>query len=78
MTREQLVAAIKQNICGKVHRDLVSIEVFPLKNYGALETGVHRFSHPGNRQRPRRCQVRAIVEIRGRTVVADSGDQLRP
>jgi hypothetical protein len=47
MTREQLVAAIKENICGKVHRDLVSIEVFPMKNYGALETGVHRFSHPG-------------------------------
>jgi Domain of unknown function (DUF4440) len=47
MTREQLVEAIKQNICGKVHRDLVSVEVFPMKNYGALETGVHRFSHPG-------------------------------
>jgi hypothetical protein len=47
MTREQLVAAIEQNICGKVHRDLVSIEVFPMKHYGALETGVHRFSHPG-------------------------------
>ena len=47
MTREQLVAAVKQNICGKVHRELVSIEVFPMKNYGALETGVHRFSHPG-------------------------------
>ncbi|HEX4167949.1 MAG TPA: nuclear transport factor 2 family protein [Bryobacteraceae bacterium] len=47
MTREQLVAAIKQNICGKVHRELVSLEVFPMKNYGALETGVHRFSHPG-------------------------------
>jgi hypothetical protein len=47
LTREQLVAAIKQNICGKVHRDLVSIEVFPMKKYGALETGVHRFSHPG-------------------------------
>lgn len=47
MTREQLVAAIKQNICGKVHREAVSIEVFPMKNYGALETGVHTFSHPG-------------------------------
>lgn len=47
MTREQLVSAIKQNICGKVHRDLISIKVFPMKNYGALETGVHRFSHPG-------------------------------
>jgi hypothetical protein len=47
MTREQLVTAMKQNICGKVHRAVVSIEVFPMKNYGALETGVHRFSHPG-------------------------------
>lgn len=47
MTREQLVTAIKQNICGKVHRELVSIEVFRMNNYGALETGVHRFSHPG-------------------------------
>jgi len=47
MTREQLVAAIKQNICGKVHRDLESLEVFPMEHYGALETGVHRFSHPG-------------------------------
>jgi hypothetical protein len=27
-------------------RDLVSLEVFPTKNYGALETGVHRISHP--------------------------------
>lgn len=40
MTREQLVAAIKQNICGKVHRELVSLEVFPMKNYGALEEKV--------------------------------------
>jgi hypothetical protein len=47
MTREQLVAATRQNICGKVHREVVSIEVFPMKNYGAFETGVHRFSHPG-------------------------------
>lgn len=47
MTREQLVEAIKQNICGKVHRELVSIEVYPLKNYGAVELGTHRFTHPG-------------------------------
>ena len=31
----------------KVHRDLVSIDVFPMRNYGALETGVHSFSHLG-------------------------------
>ena len=47
MTREQLVGAIKQNICGKVHRERESLEVYPLKNYGAVELGTHRFTHPG-------------------------------
>jgi hypothetical protein len=48
-TREQLLAAVKQNICGKVHRELVSgtLEVYPMKGYGAVELGTHRFSHPG-------------------------------
>lgn len=48
-TREQLVAAVKQNICGKVHRELVkeTLEVYPMKGYGAVELGTHRFSHPG-------------------------------
>ena len=47
-TREQLVGLIKLNICGKVHRELVpgSLEVYPLKGYGAVEIGVHRFTHP--------------------------------
>ena len=41
--------AIKNNICGKVRRELVkgSLEVYPLKGYGAVEIGTHRFYHPG-------------------------------
>ena len=48
-TRQSLVESIKNNICGKVYRVLVpeSLEVHPLKGYGAVETGVHRFYHPG-------------------------------
>ncbi|RXS93505.1 nuclear transport factor 2 family protein [Silvibacterium dinghuense] len=44
------LAAIKQNICGKVQRELLkdTLEVYPLKNYGAVELGIHRFSHPGH------------------------------
>jgi len=40
----------KNNICGKVIRELVpgSMEVYPLKGYGAVEIGVHRFHHPGH------------------------------
>ena len=38
------LAAIKQNICGKVERALLpdTLEVYPLKGYGAVEIGVHR------------------------------------
>jgi hypothetical protein len=40
--------AIRNNICGKVQRVLVagSLKVYPLKDYGAVEMGVHRFTHP--------------------------------
>jgi ketosteroid isomerase-like protein len=44
------LAAIQNNICGKVERTLVpgSLEVYRLKGYGAVEIGVHRFRHPGD------------------------------
>jgi len=48
--RQSLIDGVKNNICGKVHRELVagSLEVYPLKGYGAVEIGVHTFSHPGD------------------------------
>jgi hypothetical protein len=40
-----LIQALKNNICGKVTRELLdgSIEVYPIHNYGAVEMGYHRF-----------------------------------
>ena len=37
--KSPFITAIKQNICGKVERRLVagSLEVYPLKDYGAVE-----------------------------------------
>ncbi len=48
--RTALVEAVKNNICGKVTRELVpgTLEVYPIANYGAVEIGVHRFHHPGH------------------------------
>jgi hypothetical protein len=47
--RQSLIDGVKNNICGKVHRELVgTLEVYPLKGYGAVEIGVHRFTHPGD------------------------------
>lgn len=46
--RGAIVDSIKENLCGKVVRELVpgTLEVHPLKDYGAVEIGVHRFLHP--------------------------------
>src|SRR5690242_13136569 len=45
---QQIVQAIKNNLCGKVKRELVpgTLEVYPLGGYGGVEIGVHRFLHP--------------------------------
>jgi len=46
--KAKFLSNTKQYICGKVQRSLVasSLEVYPLKGYGAVEMGVHRFHHP--------------------------------
>ena len=50
--RPALVDGIKNNVCGKVTRELVpgTLEVYPIANYGAVEIGVHRFHHPGHEE----------------------------
>ena len=48
--KQPFLDAIKNNICGKVTRQLVpgTLEVYPLHGYGAVEIGVHRFYHPAS------------------------------
>jgi len=45
-----LTESVRKNICGKVTRELVpgTLKIYPMKGYGALEIGVHRFHHPGH------------------------------
>jgi len=44
-SKNDILEAIKNNICGKVTRTLVpgTIEVYPINNYGAVEIGYHKF-----------------------------------
>ncbi len=44
-SKTDLLKALEENICGKVTRELVqgSIEVYPIKEYGAVEIGFHSF-----------------------------------
>lgn len=48
--KQVFLESAKNNICGKMTREMVpgSLEVYPLKGYGAVEIGVHRFHHPGH------------------------------
>jgi hypothetical protein len=43
--RADMVASIKNGVCGKLRRELKpgSLEVYPIKDFGAVEIGVHRF-----------------------------------
>lgn len=44
-SKSELIAATKKNVCGKVTRKLIkrSIEVYPIKDFGAIEIGLHQF-----------------------------------
>lgn len=44
-TRQAMIAKTAQNVCGHFRRELVpgSLKVYPIKDFGAIEQGVHRF-----------------------------------
>jgi hypothetical protein len=44
-TREEMIGNTKKYVCGHFTRELVpgSLKVYPLKDFGALSQGVHRF-----------------------------------
>ena len=50
-SKKLLIEALKNNICDKVTRELLkgSIEVYPIKNYGAVEMGYHRFHNKNDK-----------------------------
>lgn len=52
LSRAKVVAATKKYICGKVRRELVpgSLRVYPMKNYGAIAMGEHRFCELATQQ----------------------------
>lgn len=51
-SKKDIVEATKNNICGKVTRELVkgSVEVYPIANYGAIEMGLHMFHNNQEKQ----------------------------
>ncbi|MCF6222773.1 MAG: nuclear transport factor 2 family protein [Flavobacteriaceae bacterium] len=50
-SKKEIIDATEKYICGKVTRELVegSIEVYPIKDYGAVQIGFHKFH---NNQEP--------------------------
>jgi hypothetical protein len=82
--RKVFVESIQNNICGKVQRQLVesTLEVHPLKNYGAVEIGVHRFLHPGQQDHDVLGEARFVmlwqlaVAAQGWRLASRAGHQL--
>jgi hypothetical protein len=64
-TRDAMISQTKENVCGKFQRELVpgTLKVWPIKDYGALARGEHRFCHfkPGGVTHP--CEGRAEFTI---------------
>jgi len=44
-SKDEILKSLKKNICGKVTRTLIrgSVEVYPIKDYGAVQIGYHKF-----------------------------------
>ncbi len=63
-SKDSLIDALKNNICGKVTRELVagSIEVYPIAGYGAVEMGRH-FFHNNREPEPLHPDIGKFVQI---------------
>jgi hypothetical protein len=63
-SKQKLNEALKANICGKVKRALKqgSLEVYPIKGYGAVEMGLHGF-YNSKEQVPQQLSYSKFVHI---------------
>ncbi|HEY5745669.1 MAG TPA: nuclear transport factor 2 family protein [Chryseolinea sp.] len=63
-SKQKLNEALKTNICGKVKRALKqgSVEVYPIKGYGAVEMGLHGF-YNSKEQVPQQLHYSKFVHI---------------
>ena len=48
-TRDQMIAGTKKHVCGNFTRELIpgTLKVYPVKDFGAISQGVHRFCQQG-------------------------------
>lgn len=63
-SKKDLIQALKNNICGKVARELMegSIEVYQIPGFGAVEMGAHRF-HNRHEKPPSTSRHSKFVQI---------------
>ena len=64
--KADLIQKTKDNICGKMVRELVpgSLAVYPLPGFGALEVGTHRFLHPGEPNNIGQAQLLHVWQLK--------------
>ena len=76
--QKDILEALKNNICGKVTRELQirSIEVYPIPGYGAVEMGIHGFhNNQEDRQSNPFRQICSALGTRKRAMEDDKSNQ---
>ncbi len=65
--KQNFLDSIQKYICGKVTRELVpgTLEVHELAGYGAVELGVHRFHHPGEKENAGEAKFVTVWQNKG-------------
>lgn len=63
-SKKQTLEATKANICGKVTRELLqgSIEVYEIKNFGAIQIGFHGF-HNNQEKAPDKTHFSKFIHV---------------
>ncbi len=64
-TRDAMIEQTRANVCGKFQRELVpgTLKVWPIKGYGALARGEHRFCHYKSGATTHPCEGQAEFTI---------------
>lgn len=62
-SKSDIIEGTKKNVCGKVTRELIkgSIEVYPIKNYGAIEIGFHKFHNNTEKEKAQSKAGRFVI-----------------
>lgn len=76
-SKKEIIDATEKYIYGKVTRELIqgSIEVYPIKDYGAVQIGFHKFHNNQELDTPSKPSKFVTISQRKRNLENDKSDK---